>query len=185
MTRAKLFDAIRPWLPAGRSFLNGEIQAIDALADSFGLPREGDPALVPALALIKRFEGCELEAYPDPGSGGDPWTIGWGATGAGIRKGVTWTQAQADARLAEDVAKFMAGVVKAAPVATANQRAAMTSLAYNIGLGAFQGSTLLRRHNSGNYAAAKAEFARWNKASGKVLNGLVKRRAAEAEVYGR
>lgn len=184
MTRADLFNSIRAFLPA-RGFTNGEVQAIDAIADGFGLPREGDPALVPALALIKRFEGCELEAYPDPGSGGDPWTIGWGATGAGIRKGVSWTQAQADARLAEDVAKFMAGVVKAAPVATANQRAAMTSLAYNIGLGAFTGSTLLRRHNAGNYAAAKAEFSRWNKASGKVMNGLIKRRAAESEVYGR
>ena len=53
-------------------------------------------ALAHAVSLVKEFEGCRLEAYPDPGSGGDPITIGWGATGPGIRMGVTWTQQQAD-----------------------------------------------------------------------------------------
>ena len=67
-------------------------------------------ALAHAVALIKRWEGCRLEAYPDPASGGEPWTIGWGATGPGIKKGVRWTQAQADDRLALDVERFMRGV---------------------------------------------------------------------------
>ncbi|MEH3121156.1 MAG: lysozyme [Sphingomonas phyllosphaerae] len=156
---------------------------IDALADAFGIPREGDGALTVALKLIKQFEGCELEAYPDPGTGGAPWTIGWGATSAGIVKGVRWTQAQADERLASDVAKFMSAVVKAAPVATDNQRGAMTSLAYNIGEQAFRDSTLLKLHNAGNYVAAAEQFGRWNKAGGRILAGLTKRRAAEASVY--
>lgn len=181
-TRRDFFNDARKYLPK-RGFTNSEVQALDALADSFGLPREGDGALVPALQLIKQFEGCRLEAYPDPGTGGDPWTIGWGSTGPGIVKGVRWTQEQADTRLASDVAKFMAAVVKAAPTATDNQRGAMTSLAYNIGEKAFRDSTLLRLHNAGDYAGAAAQFARWNKAGGKVMAGLTRRRAAEAEVY--
>lgn len=182
MTRTALFDAIRPFAP-DRRFLASHVQVIDALADAFGLPREGDGALTAALKLIKQFEGCELEAYPDPGTGGAPWTIGWGATGSGIVKGVRWTQAQADERLASDVARFMSAVVKAAPVATDNQRGAMTSLAYNIGEQAFRDSALLKLHNAGNYAAAADQFGRWTRAGGRVLNGLVKRRAAEAAVY--
>lgn len=184
MTRAELFEAIRPFAP-DRRFLDSHVHVIDALADAFGLLREGDEALGIALKLIKEYEGCELEAYPDPGTGGDPWTIGWGATGSGIARGLTWTQAQADMRLSHDVAKFMAGVVAAAPKGTANQIGAMTSLAYNIGPDAFKDSTLLRLHNAGDYAGAQAQFARWNRAGGKVMKGLVRRRAAEAEVYGR
>lgn len=183
MTRAQLFDAIRPFAP-DRRFLYSHVHVIDALADAFGLPREGDEALGIALKLIKEFEGCRLEAYPDPATGGDPWTIGWGATGQGIAKGLRWTQAQADMRLSHDVAKFMAGVVSAAPTGTATQIGAMTSLAYNIGLLAFQQSTLLRLHNAGNYAGAQAQFARWNRGGGKVMAGLTRRRDAEALVYG-
>ena len=142
------------------------------------------PALEIAIALIKRWEGCKLTAYPDPGTGGDPWTIGWGSTGPGIRKGVTWTQAQADARLAEDVAKFMAGVQSAVTVPVLpRELGAMTSLAYNIGLGAFQGSTLLRRFNAGDKAGAAAQFDVWRMAGGRVMQGLVNRRADERKVF--
>lgn len=185
MTRTELFEAIRPFAPDKR-FTTEHVAAIDALADSFGMGRIGNGnALAKAVTLIKEFEGCELEAYPDPGSGGDPWTIGWGATGAGIRKGVTWTQAQADARLMQDVATFANAVNKLLGDAstTDNQRAAMISLAYNIGTGSFGSSTLLRKHKASDYAGAAAEFARWNKASGRVLAGLTRRRAAEAALY--
>lgn len=186
MTRTQLFDALRAYAP-DRRFTPEDVTAIDALADRWGLARlPGDYTWLPhALALIKRFEGCELKAYPDPGSGGDPWTIGWGATGAGIRKGVVWTQDAADARLTKDVERFGDGVAKAldrAP-ATDKQRAAMISLAYNIGLGAFEDSTLLRLHKAGDYKGAALQFLRWNRASGKVMTGLTKRRAAEAAVY--
>lgn len=137
--------------------------------------------------LIKLFEGCKLTAYPDPGTGGDPWTIGWGSTGPDICRGTVWTQAQADARFDEHLQHFGDGVARLvgnAPT-TAHQMAAMVSLAYNIGLDNLAGSTLLKRHLAGDYAGAQAAFASWNKSGGRILPGLVKRRAAEAEVYGR
>lgn len=141
-------------------------------------------ALAHAVALIKRWEGCRLSAYPDPGTGGDPWTIGWGSTGPGIRKGVTWTQAQADERLATDVKRFMDGVRSALKrTASDNELGAMTSLAYNIGAQAFRSSTLLRLFNQGKKADAAKQFDRWNKAGGVVLNGLTKRRADERRVF--
>jgi lysozyme len=142
------------------------------------------PAIDEALALIKRWEGCHLEAYPDPGTGGDPWTIGWGSTGPGIAKGVKWTQKQADDRLAADVRKFMLGVQNAVTKpATEKQLGAMTSLAYNIGLGAFRSSTLLRKFNAGDVAGAADQFSRWNRAGGGIMKGLSNRRADEAAVF--
>lgn len=138
-----------------------------------------------ALKLIKQFEGCKLKAYPDPGTGGDPWTIGWGATGPGIGPGVEWTQAAADARLSNDVARFANGVRNSVTwSATPNQLGAMISLAYNIGLTAFKKSTLLRRFNAGDIHGAQAEFAKWNRAGGRVMRGLTRRRKAEADVFG-
>ncbi len=136
-------------------------------------------------ALVKEFEGCRLEAYPDPGSGGDPWTIGYGATGEGIRKGVTWTREQCDERLREDLNRFAVGVEKAlaGAVTSQNEFDAMVSLAFNVGLGNFQSSTLLRKHRAGDREGAAAEFARWNRAAGRVLAGLTRRRAAEAKLY--
>lgn len=141
-------------------------------------------ALAHAVSLIKRWEGCRLEAYPDPATGGDPWTIGWGSTGPGIKKGVRWSQAQADDRLAIDVDRFMKGVrsVLRKP-ATDAQLGAMTSLAYNIGVGAFKDSTLLRKFNAGDIAGAAAEFPKWCRANGKVMQGLVNRRADEQKVF--
>lgn len=144
-----------------------------------------DPAIEVATALIKQFEGCHLKAYPDPGSGGDPWTIGWGATGPGIAKGVVWTQATADGRLAQDVARFANGVRNAltAPV-NDNQLGALISFAYNVGLANLKSSTLLRKVNAGDYDGAKGQFSRWNRAAGKVMRGLTRRRAAEAAKFG-
>lgn len=141
-------------------------------------------ALAHAVALIKRWEGCRLEAYPDPATGGDPWTIGWGATGYGVRKGLRWTQAQADDQLAFDVERFMRGVRESVrrPVSD-NQLGAMTSLAYNIGIGAFRRSTLLRMVNAGDKEGAAKQFDRWNKANGRVMKGLVRRRADERAVF--
>lgn len=144
-----------------------------------------DPATKVALKLIKEFEGCKLTAYPDPGTGGDPWTIGWGSTGPGIGPGVIWTQATADARLAQDVQRFADGVKAKIKVAVSpNQLGALISLAYNIGLAAFGGSTLLRKLNAGDYSGAQTQFSRWNRAGGRVMRGLSRRRAAEAKVFG-
>lgn len=144
------------------------------------------------IALIMRFEGCAKKlpdgryaAYPDPGTGGAPWTIGWGSTGADIKQGTIWTQTQCDNRLEADVGRFGAGVwalVSSTPTTQA-QFDALTSFAYNVGLRALGDSTLLKKHRAGDYVGAAAEFARWNKAGGRVLGGLVRRRAAEADLY--
>ena len=143
-------------------------------------------------ALVKQFEGCakkrpdgSFDAYPDPGSGGDPWTIGWGSTGPDIKRGVNWTQKQCDDRFTEHLDEFARGVAKAigsAPT-TQHQFDAMVSFAYNVGLGNLSSSTLLRKHKAGDYAGAAKEFAKWNKAAGRVMAGLTRRRTAEANLY--
>lgn len=141
-------------------------------------------------ALIKQFEGCakkrpdgKFEAYPDPGTGGDPWTIGWGSTGKDIRKGVVWTQAECDARFAKHIQHFVADVNTAlagAPT-TQNQFDALVSFHYNTG--AIFRSTLLKLHKAGKFAQAADEFGRWVTAGGKRMNGLVRRRKAERDLY--
>lgn len=183
--RKPIFDAARK---AGADFNKpGAVAILDGALDQLGVPREG--GLGKAIANIQKWEGCRLTAYPDPGTGGVPWTIGWGSTrdeqGHAITPGTTWTQARADARLAEEVEQFAAGVDKllgAAPT-TSDQRNALVSFAYNVGLGALKESTLLRLHKEGDYAGAAQQFARWNKANGKVLDGLTNRRADEAAMY--
>lgn len=141
-----------------------------------------------ATKLMHQFEGCKLKAYPDPGSrDGHPWTIGWGSTGPGIGPGVVWTQEQADERFLADLTSFgnkVAALIGDAPT-TAHQMAALVSLAYNIGTGALKGSTVLRKHKAGDYVGAKAAFGMWNKNDGRVMAGLTRRRAAEAELYGK
>ena len=140
-----------------------------------------------AIDNIKAFEGCRLTAYPDPGTGGDPWTIGWGSTGPDIKRGTVWTQEQADQRLAEHVAEFATGVTAAlsGKPTTQPQFDALVSFAYNVGLGNLRTSTLLRKHRAGDYEGAAAEFGKWTRAAGKVLPGLVRRREAEAALYRR
>lgn len=137
------------------------------------------------LSLIKRFEGCRTAAYPDPGSGGDPWTIGWGSTGADIHKGLVWTPQQCDDRLAADVQCFALEVDKLIGPASTTQSEfdAMVCLAYNIGLGNFGSSTLLRLHKEGKHPAAAEQFVRWNRANKKIMRGLTRRREAERDLY--
>jgi lysozyme len=134
--------------------------------------------------LIKPFEGCKLKAYPDPATGGDPWTIGWGATGPDVKRGTVWTQDQADNRLIVDASRFERGVLKllTRPLAQ-HQMAALISFAYNCGLANLAASTLLRMVNAGQHDLAAQQFPRWNKANGKVLAGLTRRRAAERAVF--
>lgn len=134
--------------------------------------------------LIKSFEGLELRVYPDPGTGGAPYTAGYGHTGPDVKPGMNVTQAMADKWFDEDVSKFEAGVSNALTVETTqNQFDAMVSLAYNIGLGNFTKSTLLRKHNAKCWQCAAAQFGVWRNAGGKVMNGLIRRRAAERELY--
>ena len=133
------------------------------------------------IPLIKQFEGCKLKAYRCPAG---VWTQGWGTTGCRVKPGTTITQEVADQWLYEDVAVFEAGVLDAVDVPlTANQLGALTSFADNVGLSAFRSSTLLRLLNAGDYAGAAGQFPRWNRAGGKVLNGLIRRRAAEQALF--
>jgi lysozyme len=148
------------------------------------------PGLKPSqkgIDLIHSFESCELEAYPDPGSAdGNPWTIGWGSTGPDIGRGTVWTQRQADERFAADLEKFSAGVrklVDGGAATSQNEFDALTSIAYNIGLAALSRSTLLRLHRAGDKEGAAGQFGVWVYNDGKKMNGLVRRRAAEAALY--
>ena len=134
--------------------------------------------------LIRRWEGCKLHAYPDPATGGEPYTVGFGATGPDIGPDTVWTQEQADADLAHRLDQINSRITPAIRVRLSQkQRAALISLAYNIGAGALINSTLIQILNRGDYVAAEGQFARWNRAGGKVLAGLTNRRKAEAELF--
>ena len=134
---------------------------------------------VNGLSLIKHFEGLSLKAYLCPAK---VWTIGYGTTGvAEARPGVVITQARAEELLQEDVAKFerqIWALVKDV-VVSQHQFDALVTFAYNIGIGAFKTSTLLKKLLQKDYTGASQEFLRWTKAKGKVLPGLVVRRRAE------
>lgn len=132
---------------------------------------------------LRQFEGDVLTAYPDPATKGDPWTIGVGHTGPDVKKGMVINAAQSDALLTEDLAKFEAGVRKLAPICTQGQFDALVSFSFNVGLGSLASSTLLRMHNEGKHAGAADQFLRWDKAAGKQMPGLTKRRRAEREMY--
>lgn len=136
------------------------------------------------IAVMHHYESCKLRAYPDPATGGAPWTIGWGHTGPEVRPGLVWDQSTADVVFAQDLQRFEIGVVHAVNVpVTQGQFDAMVSLAYNIGLGNFRSSTLLKMLNSGNPAGAADQFLRWNKAAGKVMLGLSRRRESERALF--
>lgn len=133
------------------------------------------------VALIREFEQCRLRAYkPTPD---DVWTIGWGHT-AGVRMGDTCTQEEADAWFAEDVVRFEQAVNAAVTVPlTQNEFDALVSFAYNVGVGAFRGSTLVRLLNNSDYEGAEKQFLRWTKQAGNELAGLVRRRNAERDLF--
>ncbi|MBU0792304.1 MAG: lysozyme [Gammaproteobacteria bacterium] len=132
------------------------------------------------LDLIKSFEGLRLSAYRCPA---DIPTIGYGTT-AGVKMGDTITKERAEKLLRDDVKRFEGYVDRLVKVPmTQGQYDALVALIYNIGVGAFERSTLLKRVNAGQHALAAAEFDRWVYAGGKKLNGLIKRRAAERALY--
>ena len=139
---------------------------------------------------VKRFEGCKLTAYPDPGSkNGEPWTIGYGHTSDGflkVEKGLRITQDVADGALENDLNEIAAAVERLVKVElNDNQFGALVSFTFNVGVGAFSKSTLLKKLNAGNYDAVPGELARWNKNDGKVMAGLTNRRAAEAGLWAK
>lgn len=140
-----------------------------------------------ALALICEFEGFMPRWYRDPVG---VWTIGYGHTdSAGYPryaddKGLVLTEADARTILARDLGQYERAVSEAVKVSlNENQFGALVSFTYNLGAGNLRSSTLLRKLNAGDYAGAAAEFGRWNKAGGRVLAGLTRRRAAERALF--
>lgn len=139
------------------------------------------------LRLIKSFEGYHTrqsdggcKAYLCPAN---VWTCGWGCT-EGVTANTRWTEAEATERLAAEIAKFENAVDHAVTVPlNQNQFDALVSFAYNCGVGALQRSTLLKRLNAANFDAAAREFPKWNKGGGRVLQGLVNRRAREQALF--
>lgn len=142
------------------------------------------PIPMSAVALVAEFEACRLRAYRCPAG---VWTLGWGETD-GIAPGMVWSQAQADQRFCDSLTAFTHQVQALLKVhAEPNQLGALVSLAYNIGIGAFARSSVLKAHNAGDEQAAARAFGLWNKARVNgvltVLAGLTRRRAAEAALY--
>ena len=140
--------------------------------------------------LIKPFEGYARKmpdggccAYPDPATGGDPWTIGYGSTGSDIRQHTVWTKEQAEDALQAHVRYFVSGLVKLSPrllSATPRRIAAVISWVYNCGLGNYRISTFKRRIDASDWSGAAEECLKWNKAAGRVIPGLTRRRQAES-----
>ena len=144
-------------------------------------------------ALIKLFESCQLEAYPDPGTGGDPWTIGWGHTGKEVVPGLKWTQEQADNQFAIDVSAFVNDVNELLWNTPCEQHQfdALVSFAYNVGSDiddddiaeGLGDSTLLKKFKRGNIQGAADEFPKWKLAGGRAMRGLAFRRRVERAMF--
>jgi GH24 family phage-related lysozyme (muramidase) len=151
--------------------------------------KQPDPIyLAPALRIIKEFEGCHLVAYADAVN---VWTIGWGNTqidGRPVRQGDKISQTTADTMLRDGIEHFAAQLYKFIPATKnygGNQQAALLSWLYNVGGGAVEGSTLRRRINAGESAqiVIPQELPKWDKANGRPLAGLTRRRAAEVALF--
>lgn len=152
------------------------------------------------LKLIKEFESCRLEAYPDPKTKGDPWTCGWGST-EGVTQGTRWTQDYADMRLLAFITDYEKIVNDALRVTlNENQLAALVSITSNVGKGrisrpgregrdgiiylkAGYPSTLLTLINKRLFPAAANEFLRWVSPGSDVEAGLRRRREAERALF--
>ncbi|MEX3240513.1 lysozyme [Serratia quinivorans] len=137
------------------------------------------------ISLIKQFEGCKLKAYQDSVG---VWTIGYGWTqpvdGRKIGPGMVIDQATAERLLKCGLVQYEQGVNQLVKVIISQgQFDALVSFAYNLGLRSLSTSTLLRKLNAGDKQGAADEFGKWVNAGGVRLNGLVKRRAAERELF--
>lgn len=137
--------------------------------------------------LIKEFEGFRSKAYKCPAG---VWTIGYGHTSSAgkpmVKSGMAVSATEAEAILKRDLAQYEGAVTKAIKVSlTPNQFSACVSLCYNIGGANFAKSSVARFCNKGQFKQAADAFALWNKANGKVLPGLVRRRAAEAALFSK
>lgn len=131
-------------------------------------------------ALIQSFENCKLYAYQDQRG---VWTIAWGHT-LGVVPYLTCTQAEADAWFVQDTQTAVNAVNRTAQVLLSQEQFdALASFTFNVGQGSEAHSTLLADVNSGNMAAAAAQFEQWNHVNGQVDAGLTRRRTAERDLF--
>ena len=134
------------------------------------------------IKLIKDSEGCKLSAYQCPAG---VWTIGYGCTGTDIKKGLVWTQAQADAELNILAHDVLRKAMKASPslvIAPASKLIAIADFIFNLGIGNYTKSTLKKYIDQSNWLAASGEIKKWDKAGGVALKGLTIRRKKESEL---
>ncbi|HFG6939324.1 lysozyme [Acinetobacter baumannii] len=181
MTNKPFFDAAR--VIAGGKLTQAQVDELNKVVDK--LAPGGKNTSDVGVNLISGFEGTRLTAYDD---GVGVWTIGTGTTiypnGVKVEQGDTCTPEQAKAYFKHDLAKFEKTVNESVTVPlNQNQFDALVSLSYNIGSGAFKNSTLLKLLNKGDYQGAADQFLAWNKAGGKVMKGLVRRREAERALF--
>lgn len=138
-----------------------------------------------AVTFIAKHEGKRLKAYPDPASGGDPWTVGYGHTGSDVRPGVTITEAQARTFLRKDLliagARIEARIGSVIHELTENQYAALLSFVFNVG--ASPSWTIWKRLKARQFDQVPGELMKFVNAAGKKMNGLVKRRAEEVKLW--
>jgi len=131
--------------------------------------------------FIKKEEGCVLTAYKCPAG---VWTIGYGSTGSHVHKGLRISEPAAEELLRTDLRRFEDAVnTKVRVPLNQAQYDALVSFTFNVGVGAFSKSTLLRKLNTGDYTSVRSELARWNRGGGRVLRGLTLRRQREAELF--
>jgi lysozyme len=133
------------------------------------------------LSLTEKFEGFRSAAYRDQVG---VWTIGYGHTGPDVVSGRTITPAQAQALLAKDVGIAVVCVNTLVTVKISQQEFdALVDFVFNLGIGAFKGSTMLRNLNAGDFTSAAAQFDLWDRAGGAVVAGLLRRRQTEESLF--
>ncbi|MDM1247376.1 lysozyme [Acinetobacter sp. R933-2] len=167
---------------AGGKLTQSQVDELNVVVDRLS-PKIIQTTSTSGIDLICSFEGLHLNAYDD---GVGVWTIGYGTTvinGVEVKKGDTCTLEQAKSYMASDLKKFEAAVNKVTVALSHNQFDALVSLTYNIGIGTFADSTLLKKLNAGDYKGAAAQFGVWVKAGGKQMKGLVNRRAIERKLF--
>ena len=170
---------------AGGSLNQTQVDELNKVVDFIKPNTRALKVSTAGINLICSFEGLRLNAYDD---GGGVWTIGYGTTiypnGIKVKRGDTYTLVQAKAYMTHDLKKFESAVNTAVVVPiNQNQFDALVSLTYNIGIKAFKNSTLLKKLNVGDIRGAAAQFDVWNKDNGRVVQGLVNRRAVERKLF--
>ncbi|VXA57511.1 Lysozyme [Acinetobacter proteolyticus] len=182
MDRKPFFDAAR--VLAGGKLTQAQVDDLNKVVDKLS-PAQDMAISQVGINLITSFEDLRLAAYDD---GVGVWTIGYGTTiypnGVKVKRGDSCTKVQAMSFFQHDLRRFEAAVNSAVKVSVSqNQFDALVSLTYNIGETAFKESTLVKKLNAKDYTGAADQFPQWNRGGGKVMKGLVRRRAAERELF--